>query len=66
MGPNMDAMKLRKKRLQRREAQRLEEDADVCPGCGHRSRRGVDKLIDPITRRVVCVRCGAEIGEEHR
>lgn len=40
--------------------------AEVCPSCGHTSERGVDRLVDPVSGREICVRCGAEVGLEKR
>ena len=62
----MDAMRLRRKEGVALRPRLEQRHVEVCPICGHTSPRGEGRLVDPLTRREVCVRCGNEIRREQR
>lgn len=55
-------------RLRRKLALLLRPERDgrlACPVCGYVSERDHGRLVDPVSERATCVRCGSEIGREN-
>ena len=59
-------MNLRRKLAASLRPSRNERLREVCPICGHSAERGTGRLIDPVSGKEICVRCGNEAGRERR
>jgi hypothetical protein len=62
----MGVMNLRRKLSASPHSRGSERIQDVCPVCGHAAERGTGRLIDPVSRKEICVRCGNEVGREEQ